>query len=53
MIAEILFLAFLQFLQQRQPVHPGHVDIGDDHIDVVVSFNAAERFDAVMGEQKS
>ena len=35
-----LFARLLQLLQQRQPVHPRHVDIGDDHVDVAVAPRA-------------
>ena len=44
--------AFLQFLQQRQAVHPRHIDVGNDQIDVAILFQHRQSFDAVMGEQK-
>ena len=48
-----LFLALLQLLQQRQPVHPRHVDVGDHQVDVAVGLERRQGFDAVTGEQKA
>ena len=48
-----LFLALLQLLQQRQPVHPRHVDVGDHHVDVAVRLQHAQGLDAVAGEHES
>ena len=53
MMVESLLLALLQLLQQRQPVHPRHVDVGDHQVDVAVRLQHGQRFDAVAGEQKA
>ena len=46
------FLVFglLQLLQQREAVHPGHVDVGHHHVDMRVIDDRLQRLDAVMGE---
>ena len=46
-------LAVLQLLQQRQPVHARHIDVGHHHVDVVVLRQHCQRLDAVAGEQKA
>jgi hypothetical protein len=45
-----LLLGFLQLLQQRQPVHARHVDVGHHQIDAVVSFQGVQGFDTIPGE---
>ncbi len=49
---ELLF-ALLQFLQQRQPVHPRHIDVGNHQIDVSVGLQHGQGLDAVAGKQKA
>src|SRR5262249_3231238 len=44
--------ALLQLLQQRQPVHARHVEVGDNEIDVAVCFQRRQGVDTVVGEQK-
>ena len=39
-------------LQQRQPVHFGHIDVGDHHIDVAVVVEAFQGGDAVLREHQ-
>ena len=37
-----------------QPVHPWHVDVGDDHVEVAVLGEEGQRaFDTVAGEAES
>ena len=48
-----LVLALLQLLQQRQPVHPRHIDVADDEVDVVIGLERRQRFDAIVGEQET
>ena len=48
-----LFLVLLQLLEQRQPVHPRHIDVGNHHIDVAVGLQHSQGLDAVAGEQKA
>ena len=45
-------VAFLQLLQQRQAVHPRHIDVADHQIDVAIRFQHRQRLDAVAGEEK-
>jgi len=40
------------FLQQRQSIHPRHIDIGDDEVDVAVGLQRRERFDPIAGKQE-
>ena len=47
-----LVLGLLQFLQQRQAVHPRHVDVGDYHVDIGMVLDRLQRLDAVMGEHE-
>ena len=47
-----LLLALLQLLQQRQPVHSRHVDVGHHHVDRAVGLEHLERVDAVAGENE-
>ena len=53
MMVESLLLALLQLLQQRQPVHPRHIDVGDHQIDVTIGLESSQGFDAVVGEQEA
>ena len=47
-----LVLGLLQLLQQRQAVHPGHVDVGHHHVDMRMVLDRLQRLDAVMGEHE-
>ena len=47
-----LVVGLLQLRQQRQPVHPGHVDVGDHHVDMRMLLDRGQRLDPVMGEHK-
>ena len=48
MIVDNVFVALLQLLQERQPIHPGHIDIGDHEIDaVMVRLKHSQGFDSV------
>ena len=47
-----LLFVLLQFLQQREPIHPRHIDVGHHQIDVVVFLQHSQSFDAVAREQK-
>ncbi len=47
-----LVLGLLQFLQQRQAVHPRHVDVGHHHVDMRMILDRLQRLDAVMGEHE-
>ena len=53
MMVESLLLVLLQLLQQRQPVHPRHIDVGHHQVDVAVRLQHGQGFDAVAGEQKA
>ena len=48
-----LFFVLLQLLQQRQPIHPRHIDVGDHQIDVAVRLQRRQGFNAVAGEQEA
>ena len=48
-----LFFVLLQLLEQRQPVHPRHIDVGHHQIDVAVRLQHRQGFDAVAREQKA
>ena len=48
-----LFLVLLQLLEERQPVHPRHVDVGNHHVDVAVGLQHGQGFDTVAGEKKA
>ena len=52
MMVDSFYLALLQLLEQRQPVHPRHVDVADHHVDVLVGLQRRQRIDAVAGEQE-
>ena len=39
--------------EQGQPVHPWHVDVGDDHVEVAVLGEEGQRLDTVAGEAES
>ena len=47
------FLALLQLLQQRQPIHPRHIDVGDDQVDTAVRLERRQRFDAIAREHEA
>src|SRR5277367_4543682 len=47
-----LVVGLLNFLQQGQTVHPGHVDIADHHVERGAVGQHFERFDAVTGKAK-
>ena len=38
--------------QQRQPIHLGHVDIRDHHVDLRIAVEHIERLDPVLGEDE-
>src|SRR5262249_18436045 len=42
----------LQLLQEREAVHPRHVDVADDHVDIGVLVERGERFEAVVREEE-
>jgi hypothetical protein len=39
-------------LQEREPIHPRHIDVGDHQIDAAVCFQRGQSLDAVVGEQE-
>ena len=45
-------LTLLELLQERQPVHPRHIDVGDDQIDGAVRFQRRQCFNTVVREQE-
>ena len=47
-----LLLALLQLLQQRQPVHSRHVDVGHHNVDRAVGLEQLEGVNAVAGENE-
>ena len=46
-------LGLLQLLQQRQPIHPRHIDVGDHEVDVTIGLESSQRVDTVTGEQEA
>src|SRR6478672_2195874 len=48
-----LYLVLLQLLEEREPVHPRHVDVGNHQIDVLVGRQRSQGFDTVVREQKA
>ena len=53
MMVETWFSLSCSFCKQRQAVHPRHVDVADDEVDVVIGLERRQRFDAVAGEQET
>ena len=51
-MVDFLSSRLLQLLQQRQPVHPRHVDVGHHHVDMRMLLDRLQRLDAVMGEHE-
>ena len=48
---DFLSSALLQPREQRQPVHPGHVDVAHDHVDHAgFALSVCQRLEAVLGE---
>jgi len=45
-------LRLLKLLQESQPIHARHVDVGDHHVHGAVGREQIQRFDAIAGEQK-
>src|SRR5579883_3426225 len=48
----LLVLGLLQLGEQRQPVHPRHVDVGYHHVDMRMGFERLQRLESVMGEHE-
>ena len=48
-----LLLVLLQLLQQRQTIHPRHIDIGDYEIDLAIRLQRRQGFNAVAREQEA
>jgi hypothetical protein len=42
----------LQLRQQRQAIHPRHVDVGHHHVNMRMLLDRGQRLDAVMREHK-
>ena len=51
-MVDFLSSRLLQLRQQRQPVHPRHVDIGYHHVDMRMRLDRGQRLDAVMGKHE-
>ena len=48
-----VLLALLQPAEQRQPVHPRHVDVADDHVDLGIVSQHSQRVHAVLGKDEA
>ena len=53
MTVESLSSASCSLCEQRQPVHPGHVDVAHDHVDMRILLERLQRLEAVMGEHEA
>ena len=40
-------------MQESEPIHPRHIDVGDHQVDATVRFQRGQSLDAVVGEQEA
>jgi hypothetical protein len=39
-------------LQESEPIHPRHIDVGDHQVDAAIRFQRGQSLDAVVREQE-